>query len=75
MIQAGASITSVNLAEVVDRMARIYAVDVALDVEALSTLHLEVAVATADPALAQAMVAEGGEVVALPDSQGRRPGE
>jgi ribonuclease VapC len=117
MIQAGASISSVNLAEVVDRMARIYDSDVALDVEALSTLHLEVVpldmplairagglraqhydrrsatvsmadciavataldlelpVATADPALARMMRAEGGEVVGLPDSAGRRPGE
>lgn len=117
LMQAGPSITSVNLAEVVGRMARIYDTDVSLDIEALTAAHLEVipvdmalalragdlrsrhddprsaavsmadciavaaalelevAVATADPALARMMRAEGGEVVALPDSRGDRPTE
>jgi PIN domain nuclease of toxin-antitoxin system len=115
LLRAGASITSVNLAEVVDRMARVYVADVGLDVEALAATRLEVLpldlalgiragdlrgrrydrrtaavsladcvaavtaidrripLATSDPALASVVRAEGGEVVALPDSRGVRP--
>jgi PIN domain nuclease of toxin-antitoxin system len=115
LVRAGTSIASVNLAEVVDQMARVYDADVGVDVEALAAtlvdvipLDLDLAIAagelrgrhhdpqtadlslpdciaiatardqgvplaTSDPLLAQLMVAEGGEVVALPDSQGRRP--
>jgi len=114
-IQAGSSIASVNLAEVVDRMARIYDADVGADLDlltstgldvvpldtglavragelrgrrydrrtadvsmadciaAVTALDLGVPLATSDPALAAVVVAEGGTVVALPDSRGVRP--
>jgi PIN domain nuclease of toxin-antitoxin system len=114
-IQSGASIASVNLAEVVDRMARIYDADVGADIDLLTTTGLDVVpldtelairagelrsrrydkrsasvsmadcvaavtaiergvpLATSDPALALLVVAEGGAIVALPDSRGVRP--
>jgi PIN domain nuclease of toxin-antitoxin system len=42
-------------------------------VTAATALSNERALATADPALATLLRAEGGEVVPLPDSSGRRP--
>ncbi|HEX7131500.1 MAG TPA: PIN domain-containing protein [Iamia sp.] len=115
LMRGGASIASVNLAEVVDRMARLHDVDVRDDLDwltstglgvvpldaglavragelrgmryhhrsaavsmadciaAVTALHLGVPLATSDPALAAMVVAEGGSVVALPDSRGVRP--
>lgn len=117
LLRAGASITVVHMAEVVDRMARLYAADVRFDLDALAATRLDVVpldldlalmagdlrgrhhdrptsdvsladciaamtaldhgvpLATSDPALARMVVAEGGEVLALPDSRGRRPTE
>jgi PIN domain nuclease of toxin-antitoxin system len=42
-------------------------------VAAVTALHLGVPLATSDPALAAVLVAEGGTVIALPDSRGVRP--
>lgn len=42
LLRGGAAIASVNLAEVVDRMARLYAADVEVDLEALAATQLEV---------------------------------
>ncbi|HMJ74590.1 MAG TPA: PIN domain-containing protein [Iamia sp.] len=115
LLRDGAHIASVNLAEVVDRMARLYEADIedeisameagGLDVvpvdsglavragdlrgrrydkrtadvsmadciAAVTALHLGIPLATSDPALAAMVVAEGGAIVALPDSRGVRP--
>jgi PIN domain nuclease of toxin-antitoxin system len=115
LMRAGASIASVNLAETVDRMARLYDADVRADLDWLTATGLEVVpldtalairagdlrgrrydrrrvaisladcvaavtaierglpLATSDPALAAVVVAEGGSIVALPDSRGVRP--
>jgi PIN domain nuclease of toxin-antitoxin system len=114
LIRAETSIAAVNLAEVVDRMARLHAADISFELEVLAGTVLDVVpidmplafsagelrarhhrepddigigeciavataldqgvpLATADPALAEMMRAEGGAVVALPDSRGNRP--
>jgi PIN domain nuclease of toxin-antitoxin system len=49
------------------------AVSLADCIAAAAALAGQVPLATADPALADAVRAEGGKVYALPDSRGRRP--
>lgn len=115
LLRGGAAVSSVNLAECIDRMERVHGVDVDDDIDLLEVNGLRILpvddtigrraghlrsaryhrerapisladctaaatalvhdlpLATSDGPLAEVLIAEGGRVVALPDSTGTRP--
>jgi PIN domain nuclease of toxin-antitoxin system len=87
LLEGPTILTSVNAAEVRDQMvgmeagrirSRRYhreraAISLGDCVAASAALAGHAPLATADPALAEILRAEGGEVIPLPDSKGRRP--
>jgi hypothetical protein len=85
LLRGPAVLTSVNTAEVRDQMVRVFGADAdgmeadlallchaGLTVQAV-TLAIDSPLATSDPALAEVLRSEGGNVHPLPDSRGRRP--